>query len=409
MVLTERQRSNLEGAVLEYLKDNNYSAYDVFRSEVQSNVQLPKFKNYLEKKWTTVVKLEKKIQDYEKRIVKLEKELKNTNPASSIFSGRNRNNDSVPNAIKCELKGHRKAITHVGFHPSFNMLVSSSEDCTLRVWDPDSSKLERILKGHSDSVNHFDFHPDGSKLASCSTDLSVKIWAFDSNFSCLRTLSGHEHTVSQVRFIEGGDKLVSCSRDTTIRIWETDTGYCIKVLQGHTDWVRKLCCNVDSSILGSASFDLTIRIWDTATGNCRSEIRGFEMHIECIVFGNLAVDKALHSAPEESGGTYEPQFLAAGSRDMTVRLYKLDTGEPLLILHGHNNWVRELIFHPNGKFLLSVSDDRSIRVWDLTKRRTFYTLDDAHELFVQSLSWNPMLPMIATGGADKVVKVWDCS
>jgi platelet-activating factor acetylhydrolase IB subunit alpha len=34
---------------------------------------------------------------------------------------------------------------------------------------------------------------------------------------------------------------------------------------------------------------------------------------------------------------------------------------------GHDGWVNDLVFHPNGKYLLSASDDKSVRIWDLEK------------------------------------------
>jgi platelet-activating factor acetylhydrolase IB subunit alpha len=49
-----------------------------------------------------------------------------------------------------------------------------------------------------------------------------------------------------------------------------------------------------------------------------------------------------------------------------------------MVLEGHDNWVRDLAFHPCGLLLLSASDDRSVRIWDLSKARTLKTLSDAH-------------------------------
>jgi platelet-activating factor acetylhydrolase IB subunit alpha len=51
---------------------------------------------------------------------------------------------------------------------------------------------------------------------------------------------------------------------------------------------------------------------------------------------------------------------------------------------GHDNWVRSVKFHPGGKFLLSVADDKTLRVWDLASKRLFKTLD-AHSHFASCL------------------------
>ena len=51
---------------------------------------------------------------------------------------------------------------------------------------------------------------------------------------------------------------------------------------------------------------------------------------------------------------------------------------------GHDNWVRGLLFHQGGKYLLSASDDKTIRVWDIHNKRNSKTLN-AHGHFVTSL------------------------
>jgi len=51
---------------------------------------------------------------------------------------------------------------------------------------------------------------------------------------------------------------------------------------------------------------------------------------------------------------------------------------------GHDNWVRGLLFHPSGKYIISVADDKTLRVWDVKNKRNSKTLE-AHQHFVTSL------------------------
>lgn len=70
----------------------------------------------------------------------------------------------------------------------------------------------------------------------------------------------------------------------------------------------------------------------------------------------------------------------------------------LKTLLGHDNWVRALAFHPAGKYLLSVSDDKTIRCWDLTQDgRCVKTVEDAHAHFVSCLRWAPPAKESANG------------
>ena len=80
----------------------------------------------------------------------------------------------------------------------------------------------------------------------------------------------------------------------------------------------------------------------------------------------------------------------------------------MAVLSGHENWVRSLQFHSNGKYLLSASDDKSVRVWDLTQARCVKTLGGAHGHFVSCLDYNARDPHLATGSVDTTIKVWNC-
>lgn len=66
---------------------------------------------------------------------------------------------------------------------------------------------------------------------------------------------------------------------------------------------------------------------------------------------------------------------------------------------GHDNWIRALVFHPSGKYLLSASDDKTIKVWDLQNGRCTKTVD-AHDKFVTCMTWGRAI--MSAGGGDKV-------
>ena len=76
----------------------------------------------------------------------------------------------------------------------------------------------------------------------------------------------------------------------------------------------------------------------------------------------------------------------------------------MITLTGHDNWVNDLVFHPNGKYLLSVSDDKSIRIWDLKVGRCYRKLENAHSQFITSIAMKPQV--VITAGVDKTAKVW---
>lgn len=240
MVLTAKQRTELHVAIAEYLRCNGFEAAGRAVVE-QTGVELAAGGGggeVLEKRWTAVVRLQRRTMELEAQVKQLEEELKNSQPGAVRRKAEGRQIPRAPH-VK-QFARHRSPISRVVFHPIFSVLVTSSEDASVIVWDYESGEFERTLKGHTGSVNDVAFNSTGSALASCSADLTVKLWEFEQTYECSKTLKGHEHNVSGVAWVPGDELLVSASRDLSTKVWEARSGYCLQTLKGHSDWVRRV-------------------------------------------------------------------------------------------------------------------------------------------------------------------------
>lgn len=92
------------------------------------------------------------------------------------------------------------------------------------------------------------------------------------------------------------------------------------------------------------------------------------------------------------------------ARDKSIKLWY--QSKLLHTFNGHDNWVRSLILHPSGKYLLSAADDKMVKVWDLALGRCVKTLK-AHDHFVTAVHLlDGKILRLATGSVDHSVKLW---
>jgi len=153
-----------------------------------------------------------------------------------------------------------------------------------------------------------------------------------------------------------------------------------------------------------------IRIWDFGKAEVQQILSEHSHNIECLAFSPASLTEiqtpdgnVYKGKPEVSGN-----FLASGSRDKLIKIWQISTGQCILTLEGHDNWVRGVKFHPSGKYLISISDDKSIRVWDFKQGRAIKTINDAHSHFISCMDFLTTKPTLVTGGVDNLVKIWGC-
>ncbi len=63
------------------------------------------------------------------------------------------------------------------------------------------------------------------------------------------------------------------------------------------------------------------------------------------------------------------KYLASGSEDKTVKLWSLESQKEVTTLQGHSRSVKSVAFSPDGKYLASGSSDKTVRLWSVQSKK----------------------------------------
>lgn len=163
-------------------------------------------------------------------------------------------------------------------HLKYNIMVTASDDTTIRLWDIDKGELLSTHVGHmgwGDDIGAKSkfaqgFAPvwklihlgdGGDRIASSSYDRTVCIWDTSdiNDVKMLRTLRGHDNSVISLGLLSK-DVLASCSGDNTVKIWNFDTGALLHTIKTHG--FPNCCTRLDDERFAIGGGDCSIRVYN---------------------------------------------------------------------------------------------------------------------------------------------------
>src|SRR5262249_12304805 len=141
--------------------------------------------------------------------------------------------------------------------------------------------------------------------------------------------------------------------DGSITRWDRGSGG-QRLLEGrHRDAVQALALSPDGMTLASAGRDGSVEFHDTASRRERRSLQGRPLPVRCLAF---SPDGALLAS-----GEAPPRNLFRGPRPAAIKLWEVTTGEERFTFTGHAGGIWALAFSPDGKTLVSGSEDKSVK------------------------------------------------
>jgi hypothetical protein len=304
-------------------------------------------------------------------------------------------------------------ITALAFTPDNDKLVVSGHH-ELTVWDVGTGKLEKRIYTRTRRAMAMLFLPDG-KLAVAggrpNEEGDVRIYDLDGGTPktengvtildgvndkgvMVKQLLEADDEVTCLALSADGKKLASGGCDRAVNVWDLSGGAADAKLEqsfeNHADWVYGVAFSPDGKHLFTCSRDKSARVWDLAT---KETVVTFPDH-----------QAGLNGVAVKSDGK---QGFSAGE-DNQLRSWNASgdqVGKQVKVLGNHNKAILKLVAHPTKPLLATAGADGLVKLWNPDTGASLKTLT-GHADWVFAVAISPDANLVASGGYDGEVKVW---
>ncbi|KAG8712935.1 hypothetical protein FRC09_019302 [Ceratobasidium sp. 395] len=276
-------------------------------------------------------------------------------------------------AIVEPLQGHSAEVLAITTSSDTQLIASGSADMTVRVWDIETGSQMLMLKGHQYGVCAVAFSSNDRLIASGSSEGEVKVWGLQDNGTLVLDVCVGEGYLEHVQFWHQSLYVFSGPR-LIIDVWNGDISpdATLETIPSPKEWWEPFATGLyKDHCLIACSTGSAIGVWD-----CAARVEVCKMH------GTYFVTSGAFSS--------DGRYLVSSSIDNTIQVWDVRTGELVGDDLYHHSPIRAVVFSPRHHRIISVSNDRIIRVWS-NNQQLANTSDQYYNTSyrVSSVAWSP--------------------
>ncbi|KAG7199672.1 hypothetical protein KM043_014262 [Ampulex compressa] len=316
---------------------------------------------------------------------------------------------------KYTLRSHFDAVRALVFHPTDPVLITASDDHTLKLWNlhktvpakkSNSLDVEPLytFRSHTGPVLCLAMCSTGSQCYSGGLDGMIHCWTlpsanidpYDSYEPSVlsQTLTGHTNAVWGLSMYQPRSQLLSLSADGTVKLWSPQSK--VPLLNTYISEQDGVPTSVD--FIRDESHKLVVAyegacvVFDTETGAAVARLEANETKGVNRVVAHPTLP-----------------LVVAAHEDRHIRFYDHRSATLAHAMVAHLDAVTSLAVDPHGLYLLSGSHDCSIRLWHMDNKTCVQEITAHRKKFDESIldvAFHPSRPFIASAGADALAKVF---
>jgi WD40 repeat protein len=254
------------------------------------------------------------------------------------------------------------------FSPDGTRFAAVTEKNRVSLRDSKTGQQILSLPSSHSVITALEISPAGDQIAVGDGDGLISLWRADTG-TFLRSLKVG-FLINSVAFSPDGKLLAVASDSPAATLWSLATGGKLKSLtDGHSDVVRDVAFNADGTLLATGGDDGLAIVWDVASGRRLGEPLRHPQQVTAVAF-----------SPDG--------HLATACYDRLLRIWDTQANHGVLkILSGHQDWVMDVAYSPDGRYLASASFDKSTKLWNAQSGEEIHTI--AADGGVQRVLFNP--------------------